>query len=218
MSLYLYLSIVFGCFAIGEIISVITKAKISSVFVTLLLFSVFFITNVLPDDIIELAGLSQISKWALLITVFNMGTMVNIKDLIREWRIIVLTIISMVVSVVSVFAVAPLIGLQSAIVAIPVLNGGIVTANMMIGAASEKGFAVAAALGAMIYAVQKFFGAPPASIFGTKEAGTLLEKFRANKDTSATINSKADNGSSAKQKSTFSQKYKQYLQLTLVCF
>lgn len=49
--------------------------------------------------------------------------------------------------------IAPIIGKEAAIVSIPILNGGIVATQIMTKAAMEKGFALAAALGTILYAI-----------------------------------------------------------------
>ena len=54
-----FLFICLGIFAIGDILAVATKARLSSVFVALMLFLVGFLTGVLPLDIIEKARLDQ---------------------------------------------------------------------------------------------------------------------------------------------------------------
>lgn len=64
------------------------------------------------------------------------------------------------------------------IVAIPVINGGIVATQMMTQAAMDHGLALAAELGTITFAVQKFVGTPIASFFGLKEARLLLEEYR----------------------------------------
>ena len=46
-----------GLFAIGDVVSSATGARISSVFATLMLFLILFVAGVLPGDIIEKAGI-----------------------------------------------------------------------------------------------------------------------------------------------------------------
>lgn len=64
MSMYLALFIVLGFFAIGDILGVATKAKLSSVFVALMLFMICFMTGLIPGDIIDQANLTGVSKMA----------------------------------------------------------------------------------------------------------------------------------------------------------
>lgn len=207
---FFYLFICLALFAIGDFLGVFTKARVSSVFVALLLFLVGFLTGILPADIIEQAGLTQISKWATGYVVFHMGTKINFKQLIEEWRSVAVSLISMLVAVISLFAVIPLIGKQAAIVSIPIINGGLIATQIMTEGAMAKGFGLVAALGTIIYAVQKFVGTPPASFHGLREAEKMLVEFRANK-TSNLTNTGASNTVAAKATdSMFYKKFEKY--------
>ncbi len=170
-------------FAIGDFCGVITKAKLSSVFVALILFLICFITGIIPADIIKQANLTEIGTWASPFIIFHMGTMINLGELKREWRTVLLSVIAMVVAMVSIMLVSfiPALGWNAAIVSIPVVNGGIVATQIMTEAATGKGLALAAALGTIVYAVQKFVGTPPASFCGLKEAEVILKEYREKK-------------------------------------
>lgn len=175
------LLICFGIFALGDFLGVLTKAKVSSVFVALLLFLVLFMTKVIPANIVEIAGLSQIGAWASGYIVFHMGTMINLQQLAQEWRTVVLTLISMLVAGLAILATAPIIGLNTAIASIPIINGGMVATNTIAGAATDAGLPLIAAFAALLYAVQKFIGTPFASYFGLREASEILAEYRKDK-------------------------------------
>ncbi len=177
-NVFWYLFICLFFFGISDYLSVLTRAKLSSVFVSLMLFLVCFMSGVIPADIIHQGGLSQIGKWALGFVVFSMGTTVNMRELIQEWRTVTTAICSMLVVAASMFVLVPLIGYNEVIVAIPILNGGIVATQVMTSAAMEQGLTIAAGLGTILYAVQKFFGTPVASYFGMKEAKKIVAEFR----------------------------------------
>lgn len=178
MEKFLMLSIVAGLFAIGDILGVATKAKLSSVFVALMGFLILFMTGIIPSDLIAKAQLDKVATLASPILVFHMGSMVNVKQLVEEWKTVLMAFIGMVITCVAVFLVMPIVGKEVAIVSIPVLNGGIVATNIMVNGALEKGFVTAAAFGTFAYAIQKFVGTPPASFFGLKEAKILIADFR----------------------------------------
>lgn len=182
------LFICLGIFAIGDILAVATKAKLSSVFVALMLFLVGFLTGVIPKDIISRANLTELARWSSVYVVFHMGTTINMGELIREWKTVAMSCFAMVVAVISIFAVIPLIGKEAAIVSIPVVNGGIVATQIMVDAAMQKGMALAAALGTIVYAIQKFVGTPPASFFGIKEAEAILKDYRQKKADGIVVN------------------------------
>lgn len=197
-------------FAIGDLCGVATKAKMSSVFVALMLFLVLFMTGVIPADIIKQAGLAEIGRWATPVVVFSMGTMIDLKELAKEWRTVLMSVIAMIVAMAASLAVIPFLGKEAVLVAIPVINGGIVSTQIMVDAAMTKGFAFAAGFGTIAYAVQKFVGTPPASYFGLKEAELIVADYRKKKEN-------ITEAAKAAEKKTFAQKHATYF-TPFTCF
>ena len=204
MLFYIFVCLAF--FAIGDFLGVATKAKVSSVFVSLLLFLIFFMADWIPDDVINQAGLTQIGKWAVGFVVFGMGTTINMRELMAEWRTVATACLSMAVIWIGMIVLVPLIGYNETIVAIPIINGGIVATQIMTSAAMENGLEMAAALGTILYAVQKFFGTPFASYFGLREAREVLAVYR---QTGVNPN-KAQPKAGEEPKLTFFDKHKKY--------
>lgn len=178
-SMFWYLFICLLFFGIGDFLGVATKAKLSAVFVSLMLFLFAFMTGLIPPDIIKKAGLDQIAKWSVLFLVFSMGTTINVRELIDEWRTVVTAFLAMGVIMLAAFLMMPLIGYEETIVSVPIVTGGIVATQIMTEAAMNQGFAMAAALGTIVFAVQKFVGTPIASYFGLREARELVAQYRA---------------------------------------
>lgn len=176
--MYLGLLIVFGIFAIGDMMGVFSKAKLSSVFVALMTFLVLFLAGILPKDVVKMAGLTDLAKMATPFLVFSMGSSINLTQMKKNWKVVVMSLFAMLVAIGSVLAVSPIIGLQSALVSIPIVNGGIVATQIMTTAALEKGLALAAGLGTIVFAVQKFVGTIPASRCGLTEAKILATEYR----------------------------------------
>lgn len=205
---YLFLTLLF--FGIGDYLGVLTKAKVSSVFVSLLLFLICFMTGVIPPDTIKLAGLSELGKWSTLFIVFSMGTSINLKEFIAEWRTLLTAVLSMLVVMASAFVMIPLVGYNETIVSIPIINGGIVATQIMTSAAMDQGMQMAAALGTIVYAVQKFFGTPFASYFGIREARIVLEAYRRTGKSPAEAAKAASGEPAADPKPTFFERHKKY--------
>ena len=176
MFYYLFLCLFF--FGIGDFLGVLTKARLSAVFVSLMLFLVCFMTGVIPPDIIAQAKLVGIGKWAVIFIVFSMGTTINLKEFIEQWRTLTTAVLAMAFVMLSGVVLIPLVGYNEAIVSIPIINGGIVATQIMTNSAMEHGFTMAAALGTIVFAVQKFVGTPFASHYGLKEARMLVEEYR----------------------------------------
>lgn len=208
-----FLMIVLGCFAIGDFLGVYTKARLSSVFVAFMIFLIGFLTGIFPTDIINQAGLTQMGRWSGAFIVFSMGTSINLVQMKKEWKIVVMSITAMAVALVACIILIPFIGREAAIVAIPIVNGGINATQIMTDGALEKGMTVAAALGAFIYAIQKFVGTIPASFFGRREAELWATEYRTNKAKGIDLLKEMEAGDSANHnngKPTFFQCHKKY--------
>ena len=151
-NMFYYLLICLLFFGIGDVLGVATKAKVSAVFVSLLLFLLFFMSGLIPPDIIKRAGLQDFGKFSVLFIVFSMGTTINFRELIAEWRTVVTALLSMGAVLLCGLVLIPILGKSETIVALPIVTGGIVATQVMTNAAMEHGFAMAAALGTIIFA------------------------------------------------------------------
>ncbi|RHR47144.1 hypothetical protein DWX00_16645 [Blautia sp. AF17-9LB] len=198
--------IVLIVFALGDIVGKITKGKLSGMMVVMLLFLVGFLTKLIPADIIDQGGLTALSKLAIAMILFNMGTTLNVKQLIEEWRTVLMAALCMLASCLVMLLVSPIIGFDTMLVVMPVINGAAMATSLMASAAAEKGLATAAALCAVIYSVQKFVGAPIASAMGIRYGKKLLKAYRENP--AQFKKQETENGTSAKV--SFADKHKEW--------
>ena len=198
--------IVLIVFALGDIVGKITKGKLSGMMVVMLLFLVGFLTKLFPADIIDQGGLTALSKLAIAIVLFNMGTTLNVKQLIEEWRTVLMAALCMLASCLVMLLASPIIGFDTVLVGMPVINGAAMATSLMASAAAEKGLATAAALCAVIYSVQKFVGAPIASAMGIRYGKKLLKAYREN----PAQFKKQETGNGASAKIFFADKHKEW--------
>ena len=198
--------IVLIVFALGDIVGKITKGKLSGMMVVMLLFLVGFLTKLIPADIIDQGGLTALSKLAIAMILFNMGTTLNVKQLIEEWRTVLMAALCMLASCLVMLLVSPIIGFDTMLVGMPVINGAAMATSLMASAAAEKGLATAAALCAVIYSVQKFVGAPIASAMGIRYGKKLLKAYREN----PAQFKKQETGNGASAKISFADKHKEW--------
>lgn len=198
--------IVLIVFALGDIVGKITKGKLSGMMVVMLLFLVGFLTKMIPADIIDQGGLTALSKLAIAMVLFNMGTTLNVKQLIEEWRTVLMAALCMLASCLVMLLVSPIIGFDTMLVGMPVINGAAMATSLMASAAAEKGLATAAALCAVIYSVQKFVGAPIASAMGIRYGKKLLKAYREN----PAQFKKQETGNGASAKVSFADKHKEW--------
>lgn len=198
--------IVLIVFALGDIVGKITKGKLSGMMVVMLLFLVGFLTKLIPADIIDQGGLTALSKLAIAMVLFNMGTTLNVKQLIEEWGTVLMAALCMLASCLVMLLVSPIIGFDTVLVGMPVINGAAMATSLMASAAAEKGLATAAALCAVIYSVQKFVGAPIASAMGIRYGKKLLKAYREN----PAQFKKQETGNGASAKVSFADKHKEW--------
>lgn len=198
--------IVLIVFALGDIVGKLTKGKLSGMMVVMLLFLVGFLTKLFPADIIDQGGLTALSKIAIAMVLFNMGTTLNVKQLVEEWRTVLMAALCMLASCIVMLLVTPIIGFDTVLVGMPVINGAAMATSLMASAAAEKGLATAAALCAVIYSVQKFVGAPIASAMGIRYGKKLLKAYREN----PAQFKKQETGNGASAKASFADKHKEW--------
>ncbi len=197
------LFIILLVFAFGDIIGVLTKAKVSTMFVIMATFLVLFLTHAIPADICTTANLTYVTGIGLQFLLVDMGSSVGLAELKKEWRTVLTATISLLLAVLGCAIAIPIIGRESALVSMPVIAGGVVAANTMVTAAENVGLPTCAALATFIYATQKLIATLPASNGGLKYANQLMEEY-SKQDHSAETESKSEKG---EEKLLFWQKH-----------
>lgn len=109
---------------------------------------------------------------------FAMGSMINLRQFMDEWRTVVTCWFGMLAVIIGVSLTIPIIGKEMALSAIPVVNGALPATQIMTEAATKAGYPLAAALAAITFAVQKFVGTPFASSASLRYAQGLIGEYR----------------------------------------
>lgn len=192
------LFLVTAVYALGDFIGTKSKAWIPSVFVVACLF-LFGYWTFFPKNIVDLAGMGlPLGSLAIYMCITHMGTIISFKELVSQWKIIVITLAGLVGMVVFCwFICVPLVGKTYVVAGLPPLTGGIVAALMMQQAALKKGLEMASILAIAMYAMQGFAGYPITAILLKKEGSNLLKKYRSSESNSSTKKGDkidADNG------------------------
>lgn len=209
-----WFSIVLVLFAVGDLIANLTKAKVSAVFVTLLLFLILFVAKIIPKDIIEKAGMTAASNWSIPMIMFSMGTMLNIRQFVDEWRTVLTAWLGILAVVIGVSLCIPLLGKGTVLASIPVINGALPATTIMTQAAMEKGLTLAAATATVVFAIQKFVGTPIASRAALQEANRLVEEYRRTGGVKVAAKVEKEEKKSKK----FAEKYEKYYSTNVCIF
>ncbi len=172
--------IIVGIYAMGDAIGTASKAWIPSTFVIACLFLLGYWT-IFPKEIIAIAGLKKplIGTLSLFLLVTHMGTTISLKELKKQWKIIVVTLTGLVGMLVFAWVICSFFIEKPYIIAgLPSLAGGIVAAVTMQEAAASKGMEVAAVLAIAMYSIQGFVGYPLTAIILKKEGNRLIKDYR----------------------------------------
>ncbi|PKG48591.1 MULTISPECIES: hypothetical protein [Halomonadaceae] len=165
---------------IGDVAALRTKSKLPSVFVCAVLFLIGYWTF-FPANIVEIAGIpTPVVYLAIYLLITNMGTLLSIDELKRQWRTVVIALCGIAGIAAILFTVGRLfLDYQTVIVATPPLTGGIVSSLIMSQAASEAGLESLAVLAILIYVMQGFIGYPLTSLMLQREGRRVLNLYRA---------------------------------------
>lgn len=163
--------------AIGEVVSIKTKALIPSIFVTATIFIIGFWT-IFPKDILQIGGIGpSLPGLFVMIMVTHLGTMLDKDELIAQWRTVVVTIAGMLGICLMIMTIGRLfVGTDIAATATPPLTGGLVSAIIMQGVVGNNEYLVVLAMA--MYVLQGFVGFPLMNLCLKIEGKNVLKKFR----------------------------------------
>lgn len=179
MSQMIALPMVILILYIGDVISTRTKAWVPSVFVCAVLFLIGYWTF-FPADIISRAGIgTPVAIMMMYLLITNMGTLLSLKELAQQWKTVIISFSGIAGITAAVFAVSiALFDRNTALVTIPPLVGGIVSALIMSQGASNVGLVDLSVFAILIYVMQGFAGYPLTAIMLQREGKTLLARYR----------------------------------------
>ncbi|MDR1781956.1 MAG: hypothetical protein LBR40_03040 [Bacilli bacterium] len=149
--------------AFGDFLSTKTKAIIPAAFVFAVILMVTSWVGIIPHDIVQRIGFTDANSILLslmtTVIVVNMGTQINIMDIVRNWKTVVIALAALLGVAALVLVVgSQIFGWQMAAVAAPPISGGFVAALLMSNAASQTNNELVIILPMLIYTIQQFFG------------------------------------------------------------
>ena len=193
---------------IGEAVSNLTKAWIPSVFVTAAVLLVGFWT-VIPTTVVSDSMLIPFgSTIGIYLLITHMGTVISIKQLLSQWKTIVVCLAGLAGMCALCLIVLPgVIGRDLVVAGLPPLTGGIIAATTMKAAAEANGLTEAAIFAIAMYCVQGFAGYPLTAVCLQLEGKKLIKGYRAGEyklesavsDVDA-VNGKLNNGTAEEHK------------------
>lgn len=193
MSQILAFTILLTILYIGDIVATRTKAWIPSVFVCAVLFLAGYWTF-FPKDIVALSGMPKaVAILSMYLLVTNMGTLLSVKELIRQWK----TILISLAGICGICALGFSVGLllfdkNTVIVGIPPLVGGVVSSLIMSEGAAEAGLVSLSVFAIILYVMQGFAGYPITAYMLKREGRRVLKQYRAGEWNESTALNESD--------------------------
>lgn len=184
---FMFFNLCFGMF--GDVISQKTKAIISATIVGCTIYLVGFISGFIPTDALDNTGFTMImGNFGIALMITNLGTIINLRDLLREWKTVIVACLGLVgIAFVSFTIGTLLFGRDYALTAGPPLSGAIIATILTTDAANAAGRPDLAAFATLICAMQMFVGLPLASKALKIEAHRLLKSSDLTKIDTSTV-------------------------------
>ena len=160
-------------FAVADLIAIKTKSIVSSMFTCSVIFIVGFWLGV-PQTLFSDSTMHAIGAMLITSLLAHMGTMISLKELKAQWKTVLIATGAVIGIALIVLTVGPmLMGRNEALVAAPVISGGVIAALKMqetmisTGVANAESLAVFATV---LMVMEGFIGYPVASLMLRKEA------------------------------------------------
>ncbi|HIV86765.1 MAG TPA: hypothetical protein H9896_01490 [Candidatus Pygmaiobacter gallistercoris] len=163
-------------FAIGDWVSNLTKSKISGMLIAMLLYLVGFQTGIIPATSLNDTGIPTIaSNFAIMLLLVGMGTMIHLKEMIAQWKTVVVALVALVGLALCSFTVSSwLFGREWALCASAPISGGIIAGQMTSEAATAAGRPDLAGFAMLVIGCQGFVGIPICNFFVRKYCHGVL--------------------------------------------
>ena len=171
------LTIIMVVYAAGDMVATRTKAIISMLFVASVVFAIGF-WNGLPGSIFADSQLQTFASVTVGLLLVHMGTTIKVKELLSEWKTVVLVLASTIAICLGVYFIGGMIVEKAmALMAAPIVGGGVVAFLVMSEALKDAGENVIV-FGSVVLVMQGVIGFPIASFLCKKEAFRLRSAFR----------------------------------------
>lgn len=189
-------AIIFTIFGVGDIIATKTKAIVSTLFFSSIVFLIGFWTGIFPSTMFIDSTILSVAGICVTMLLVHLGTIIKLEDFVKQWKtVIVASAACMGVSIGVYFIGSLFINRIFALVGAPILSGGVVATLIMSKIATDAGLPDLAVFATLVMVSQGFIGYPVASLCLKSEAKRLINlnaegKLAASEELDLKINSR----------------------------
>lgn len=182
--------VILGLIAVGEVISILTKARIPMLFIALMGYLVLIWTGILPKSMIVDSGFVTVGTvLGTAPIIVHMGTLIPLKSIKSQWRAVAIAVLGIIFASVLILTIVTFIFDYSVAVAgVGPLTGGIIALLVTSEGLAELGLVSLVTIPVLIMAIQSLFGIPIATNILRKYAlkirsemdnGTYVSEYKA---------------------------------------
>ncbi|GAA4361282.1 hypothetical protein [Paeniglutamicibacter cryotolerans] len=164
-------TIIVAIIALGELVSILTKAWIPSLMIILAGYLVLLWTGVIPPDLIPKSTMAAVGGVLIGVVITHMGTLIPISQIKSQYKAILIALIGMVLgSGLILLVVTPILGYASAVAGTGPVTGGIIAYLITAEKLTALGLDNLVAISAIVLGIQSLVGLPLANVLLRKYA------------------------------------------------
>ncbi|SES97204.1 hypothetical protein SAMN05421676_102244 [Salinibacillus kushneri] len=179
--------IMLGIIAIGEVFSLLSRAKIPMLLVAIIGVYILIQGGIIPGDIVDASTFTIVGAVLQPPLLVHMGTIIPMSVLKSQYKAVLITLIGLLFSVLFVLVAGTIVfNYGTAISGAGPLTGGIIATLITSEALREIGFTALASIPVIVLVLQGVLGMPLTSFFLRKHGQTLQKNIRTKLNTAAT--------------------------------
>lgn len=173
----------FALLALGEVISIYSKARIPMLMTAMIGYLLLTWTGVFPENILELSTLPALGALLIGPLIIHMGTLMPLSILKKQWRAVVISISGLIGALVLVLLIVPLVfDFETAASGVGPISGGVVALLITTEKLTELGLTALIVVPVLIAAFQTPIGMPLISFFLKRYAGHFVSTTEATEE------------------------------------
>ncbi len=173
-------AVIFAVFAVGDMVSVKTRAIVSMLLVASVVFLAGFWTGVFPTTLFGDSTLLSMAGLLVTMLLVHLGTTIRFRDFGTQWRTVIISAVACIAISAAVFFLGQLIIDRGfALVGAPILSGGVVATLTMQDMAKNANLPDLTVFATLVMCAQGFVGYPVASLCLKSEAKRIKAQIDA---------------------------------------
>ncbi|TMN23376.1 hypothetical protein [Lentibacillus cibarius] len=170
--------LVFALIALGEWISIISRARVPMLLTAMIGFLVLSWTGIFPEDILEKSTFAALGSILIGPAILHMGTMIPLSILKSQYKAVLIALGGVVSSGVLVLTIVPLVfDYPTAVAGVGPISGGVIALIVTSEGLKEIGLAATVVIPALIVAFQGVMGMPLALNFMRRYARKMIQQI-----------------------------------------